>query len=187
MDYDADRLTLSFFLVSLLSGEVAVFGLAGVASVGVVTSATSAEDSPDDSCCFVSSAFTSSSCGCCWKTEINPSNFVSQNKRQCYAINELLWAINLLPMLNESVRNNDTCMFYACNNNVNHRRQNRSTKIVWIIGDFFMHEEWRWGHKKTRSTTKYIPCHKSYVVNRYRVTFHCISCKGKTSPFYAKR
>lgn len=57
-------LTLSFFLVSLLSGEVAVFGLAGVASVGVVTSATSAEDSPDDSC-FVSSAFTSSCCGCC--------------------------------------------------------------------------------------------------------------------------
>lgn len=58
----ASRLTLSFFLVSLLSGEVAVFGLAGVASVGVVTSATSAGESPDDSC-FVSSAFTSS-CGC---------------------------------------------------------------------------------------------------------------------------
>lgn len=50
-------LTFSFFFVSLLSGEVAVFGVD--ASVGVVTSAVSAGDSPPDSC-FVS--FTSS----CW-------------------------------------------------------------------------------------------------------------------------
>lgn len=60
---DANHLTLSFFLVSFVSGEVAVFGLAGVASVGVVTSATSTGESPDDSC-FVSSTFTSSCCGC---------------------------------------------------------------------------------------------------------------------------
>lgn len=52
-----EYLTFSFFFVSLLSGEVAVFGVD--ASVGVVTSAVSAGDSPPDSC-FVS--FTSS----CW-------------------------------------------------------------------------------------------------------------------------
>lgn len=64
-DYNADHYTLSFFLASLLSGEVTVFGLAGVAgSVGVVTSATSAGDSSVDSCCFVSSAVASSCCGC---------------------------------------------------------------------------------------------------------------------------
>lgn len=51
--------TLSFFLGSLLSGEATVLGLAGLPSVGVVTSAPSAEGSPDDSC-FVSSDFTSS-------------------------------------------------------------------------------------------------------------------------------